>query len=235
MARTISQIKAELDKIFPREWSENAVGSALVTGIASVLATREALFDGAGGWLEQMFAGTALGFWLDEHGADYAIERGPGETDDDYRARIGWSPQILTEGNAVAELSRFLPAEGYSVVIEEPHANVLGDGFFLDDTSSLLTDRDGPKFLFWIFIPTPEVVYLLDSFLDVDLFLGVESYLDETQNDLDRQHIRQIFDAAETRRGFGIAWGSTVSDLAQLPYFAGLFKARPGGYENADS
>jgi len=234
MSRSIAEIKSDLENLFPVWWTDNAIGLALVTGIATVLAAREALFDGVGGWLEQMLTTTAAGFWLDEHGADYGFPRYPGESDLEYRARIRWAPQVLTAGNAVEELSRPLPGEGYSVVVEEPFSNVLGAGFFLDNTSSILTDAreldPDPRFLFWIFIPLPEVEYLLDSFLGIDLFLGVESYLDETIDDLNRRHIRQIFEIADARRGYGVAWGVTVADLVQLPYLDGLFDTGSGGY-----
>jgi hypothetical protein len=212
MARTIEQIKAELDKVFPREWSDNVIGNAITTGIATVLQGREVAFDGAGGWLEQMFVGSALDFWLDEHGRDYGVDRAPGEVDADYRLRLGWTPRILTEGNALSALSAPLP-DGSTLIVELPYKNALDSNFFLGDTSSILTDAreiPGPKFLFWIFInPAPEVVYLLDSFLDVDSFLGIDSYLDETKFDLNRQHIREVSKIAEGRSGYGIAWGAT--------------------------
>jgi hypothetical protein len=234
MARTIQEIKDELDRIFPRDWSDNVIGNAIVTGIATVLAGRESGFDTSGGWFDQMFVGTADDPYLDEHGKDFGVERLPGETDDEYRVRIKWTPKILTEGNAVERLSLPLPGSDYSVIVEEPYHNVLGDSFFLGDTSSLLTDGrelEEPEFLFWIFIPIPEVEFLLaDSFLGADMYLGIESYLDETINDLNRRHIREIINIAEQNRAYGIAWGVTIADLVQMPYFAHLFPMSHGGY-----
>lgn len=232
MSRTATQIKEELDKIFPREWSDNAIGNAIVFGIATVLAARESAFDAIGGWLQQMFVSSASGFWLDEHGKDYGETRNAGASDSEYRSRIGWRPKILTAGSAVEELSITMP-EGYEVIIEEPFYNTLDDGFFLGDTSSILTnareENPDPNFLFWVFVPIPEVMPVLDFFLGSS-YLGNETYLDETSEDLNRAHIRAIINDAESRRCYGIAWGLTVADIAQPAHFDGLFKARAGGY-----
>lgn len=236
MARSVATIKAELDRLFPPEWSDNPIGNAIVTGIATVLAGRESAFDSVGGWLEQMFRGTAVSFWLDEHGKDYGVERLPGELDDDYRVRQGFQPGILTRGNARARFSNLLPGEGYEVVIEEPHRNVLDDGFFLGDTSSILVDPRGelgeatPKFVFWVFVPLPEVEFVHEAFLNVDCFLGVDAYLDEKIDDLNRRHIRQILELAREQRGYGIGFGVTVADLDQTVYFDFLHGLQSGGY-----
>lgn len=236
MARTIAQIKDELDRIFPPEWSDNDIGNAILYAIATALASRESEYDGADGWFEQLFRQTADGIYLDAHGADVDVDRLSGELDDTYRERAVLGPKILTEGNAVDSFNLFLPASGYSVFVTEPYYTFLDDptdGFYLNDPTSLLVEWEGedePRFLFWIFIPLPEVVYVYDSFLDLDAYLDVDAYLDEAIDDLNRRHIRQILAYADQFRAYGIAFGVTVADFPQLPYYLALYETGSGGY-----
>jgi len=242
MARTLSQVFDELVRLFPPEWSDNVQGIAILTGIATVLRGREVSFDEAGGWNDQLYIATAEGIYLEEHGTQTGVAKLPGELDDDYRLRIRFKPKILTGGNPIQgdgggnvldELNIYLP-DGYTVVAEEPYLNVLDDGFFLTDTAAILTDPrvedPEPKFLGWITIPIPEVVYVLETFLAIDAFLDVDAYLDETIDDVNRRHIRQILAAIETQRGYGIAIGVSVADIPQLAYLDALFETGSGGY-----
>jgi len=242
MARTLSQVFDELVRIFPPEWSDNVRGVAILTGIATVLRGREVKVDAASGWNDQVYIATSEGIYLDEHGAQTGVSRLPGEADSVYAPRIRFKPRILTGGNPIVgdgggdvlgELSLYLP-NGYTVVAEEPYLNVLDDGFFLADTAAILTnprvENPEPKFLGWITIPIPEVVYVLESFLAIDAFLGVDAFLDETIDDLNRRHIRQILAAIEAQRGYGVAIGVSVADVPQLVYFDALFETGSGGY-----
>jgi len=222
MARSENQIYEELADLFPDIWTENAVGRALVRGVAAVFAARELAGDAAGGWLDMMFRGSATGAYLDAHAEQAGVERGPGESDASLQARAYLGPKILTPAKAAEELAALLP-EGYRIFLVEPYSKTLNNNFFLGHHSSILTDRDeSPKFLSWAFFPIPELVLCRKFFLGHDSYLD-HGHLDESIHDRDRDFVRKAKVIFGAMRGYGIAWGATIDDYPQVAYFDGLF------------
>lgn len=225
MARTSSQIYAELDAIAHPLFTETAPGRAILSALSALLAQTESAWDTASGWLDQLFRQRAEGEWLDLHGEMNGTSRRGGEDDEAYRTRAYQRPTELTVGEAARLTDEWLSmqGDGYIAIATDPYEAVLDEGFFLDTEHALLALAHGeperPRYLAWVHLPKPEVVQPLEGFfLDESAILDDEGALGEDIHSLERPWLRGLLGELEARRTMGIGYGFTLADYWQDAY-----------------
>ena len=234
MARTKAQIKAELFKLWPDAWREDPLAERLTDMIAAVFELAESKVQE---WLEQVFTGTADGVYLDDIGAELGVARLPGESDDDYRARLqlgarAVAPQII-EDECNVIVAHYL-GEGWKVRLVEP-LELYTDADLYADIPGHITVEDhthplSPKHLFWLVMPIWPVTGLTGAaFADLDY--SEECYAGDSQQENPGQRFLTlaVTEYVDQARAAGVAYGASFVDFPALATIDALFGPLPVG------
>lgn len=217
MGRTKEIIAAELENLAP-SWFRNAVGRALLGGLARVLATMESTADG---WQSELHAGTASDGMLDSHGIDSGVERDPWEDDETFRARAisesrGPTPAFL---EAEANRTAFPYLEGHRIELQEPKLAVADVDVFADVTP-VFPFGNSARFPIFTELPIAEVPAAGGSF--ADLSFADFDFAAPTIRSLERAEFSRPIRAIERYRPAGVGHLAEVRDSAQLAHLSAL-------------
>lgn len=237
MARTQAEILIHLTNNAPGFLARDPRAVALLDALALLFATGETIIDSLRALL---FRQTSSGEWLDEIGAEIGVERQPGESDDDYAARLivrsrGVTPDGLR--SEVAGILTRLYGEGYTVQLFEPRVRGLYSGrcAFSDYQGTFtLPDRPGEPHaadLVWVVFPKFERLAISNAsrfgFSDYG-FSDAAAAVDQVEAGFARYVEREVMIALRRWRAAGVAIGATIEDIPQVAWIAILFGTPAG-------